>query len=601
MLAAGLLTAAASPASGATSVTVYVSQAGRASTGCSSPGTGACGTIAEGIAAAELLMGSRVVVEVAASHTPYLENLTIDDVTSDNPTLTIRGAGAATTTLDGPVTTSSDVAVDAGDVTISGLSIINGGEVENVGGTGVANGGGVDNSATLTLTDDTLADDWATNDGGAVYNGGTLRLESDILLSDTATGSGGGVFNSLGATATIADDTLSGDAATDGTGGGVSNGGVATLTDDLLAGDVASQAGGVSNSGTATLTGDTITGDGGGGVMNTGIANLTADEVSDDTDGGVFNSGTASLTDDTLAGDSDGAMINSKTAQLTDDTLSGDSGVEGGALSNDAGATATLTDDTVSGDSADLGGAFINNGTLALTDDTLSGDSAGLGGGIFNFGSGSIRITASILDSAGCYNQASGSAIQDGGYNVESDDSCGLGAKSRVNSSAIGLATTLAANESQGPETLAIGPGSSAFEEVPSSACTVRRDERGRHRPGYFGRSSCDAGAYEFQTSLPSAPRHLRARPENGSISLTWGAPTSTGGLRISGYRVFCSSTRPVSTRGTPTAKVTASTTSAKAGGLKNGTRYYCVVIAVNAEGDSPASSMIAATPRVAR
>jgi hypothetical protein len=71
-----------------------------------------------------------------------------------------------------------------------------------------------------------------------------------------------------------------------------------------------------------------------------------------------------------------------------------------------------------------------------------------------------------------------------------------------VNSSTINLATSLAANGSSGPETLAIGTDSSAFEEVPPANCTVSTtvstDERGEPRPGFPG-ENCDAGAFEAQ------------------------------------------------------------------------------------------------------
>ena len=65
--------------------------------------------------------------------------------------------------------------------------------------------------------------------GGGVDNaGGTVTLSNDTLANDTATTSGGGLFNAAGATAVLVNDTLSGDSA--GTGGGVDNQGIATFT-----------------------------------------------------------------------------------------------------------------------------------------------------------------------------------------------------------------------------------------------------------------------------------------------------------------------------------------------------------------------------------
>jgi hypothetical protein len=627
LLVTSVLVATPAVATAATAITLYVSQSGTASTGCTSPGTKACATVSEGLVAAKLWTGRAVTIEVAASPDAYLGSLTIDDPTSDNPLLVIAGAGAATTTLSSPTTSVSDVEIDAGNVVMSGLSIANGGEIESGGGTGVSLGGGVNNDGTLSLVGDELTDDWATGDGGAVYNNGKLTLTDDTLLYDTAGAEGGGVFNNSGATATLTDDTLSGDSATfsgggvfnstdatviltsdtlssdsavDDSGGAVCNDGRATLKKDVITGDSAFQAGGVLNSGTLTLDEGSVSDDSGGGVSNLGTASLASDSISDDSGGGFFNdlNGVATLTGDTLADDSSGAVLNDGALVLTDDTLSNDSSISGGALANTAEGKATLTNDTLWNDSAVYGGGLANDGDVTLINVTLSDDSAELGGGVFNFNGGVVRATASVFDSAACYNNGGGAAITDGGYNLESDNSCGLGPKSKVSSATIDLAPVPGPNGSSGPETLAIGPSSSAFEEVPKSACTIKTDERGEHRPGYFGQTACDAGAFEFQTSVPSAPTDLRARPGDKSIMLTWKAPASTGNLAISGYRLYCSKTSPPPTAGAPAAQAGATATSGKVSALRNGTRYFCIVFAENAEGRSPPSPIVSARPR---
>jgi hypothetical protein len=611
-------------------ITVFVSHSGMKTTGCASAGNGACPTLAEGIDAAELHVGRAATVVVAASPVSYKENLNIADPASANPELTIEGGGAKTTTLDGSKA-GSDVLIDAGFATISRLSIIDGAG---------ANGGGVDNSGTLTLADDTLSGDTTTyvyrsgsgGNGGGVYNSGTLTLTDDTLSDDVAKDDGGGVYNS--GTLTLTHDTLSGDSTTynldgvGGVGGGVFNSGTLTLSDSTVSGDSALQdGGGVYNGGTAALRGDTVSGDTltggedysyGGGVYNSGTLTLTDSTLSDDTapkagnddieGGGVYNARIATLTDDTLSGDSapaGGGVSSLYLITLTDDTFSGDTATsQGGGFNNFGGVFhgggATLTDDTFSGDSAPLGGGLLNEGTASLSADTLSGDSATYGGGVYNGqADAALTISASILDSAGCYNYPSSTdTIADGGYNVESDNSCGFGSTSKVASATIDLAVSLGHNGSSGPETLAIKPGSSAFEEVPKKACTIKNDERGRHRPGFFGQSSCDAGAFEFQTHVPSAPIKVRATPADKSITLTWTSPSANGGLAISGYSLYCSTTRSVSTKGIPAVKTGASATRAKVSGLTNGTKYFCVVIAVNAEGRSPPSLTVSATPR---
>jgi hypothetical protein len=157
---------------------------------------------------------------------------------------------------------------------------------------------------------------------------------------------------------------------------------------------------------------------------------------------------------------------------------------------------------------------------------------------------GTALVANSIIDNAGCYG-----SFTDGGYNVESDDSCGFGASDLVNSTSINLAGSLAANGSRGPETLAVGQDSSTYEEVPAIDCTVATDERGEPRPGELGQSACDAGAFEFQHAAPivHASQSIGFAPPV-SLTLTTTpivlSATATSGLEVS----FASSTPSVCT-----------------------------------------------------
>jgi hypothetical protein len=318
----------------------------------------------------------------------------------------------------------------------------------------------------------------------------------------------------------------------------------------------------VINVGAVTITGLTLengtaAGSDGGGIFNTGTLTVTNDSFTNDSvansDGGgaIYNSGTVTATNDTFSNDTatsanGGGIFNYGTVTATNDTFANDtsSSGDGGGLFNYVGATFTATNDTFIGNTASGGGGavFNYNGTLNASNDTFADDAAALGGGIFNYGT--ALVANSIISNSACYEP-----VTDGGYNVESDDSCGLGVSDVVNSASISLAASLAANGSSGPETLAVGQDSSAYEEVPAIDCTVATDERGEPRPGEHGQSACDAGAFEFQHVAPitHASQSIDFAPL-GSATLTTTplvlSATTTSGLVVS----FASSTPNVCT-----------------------------------------------------
>ncbi len=91
----------------------------------------------------------------------------------------------------------------------------------------------------------------------------------------------------------------------------------------------------------------------------------------------------------------------------------------------------------------------------------------------------------------------------------------------------------------------------------------------------------------------PSAPFALMVGVASAQVSLSWTAPTATGGSPVTGYNVY-ESTAP-GAAGTKVASVTA--TGYTATGLTNGTTYYFEVTAVNVAGEGPASAQVSATP----
>ncbi len=353
---------------------------------------------------------------------------------------------SATGLVVGAQTASADASVtlyvSTGGSVTTGCSVSGAGACETLQD-------GVTAAEAYSSTDVTVmvaAGTYDENDAIDVPSGDTLTILGAGAPVTTVDGGGAGpVFTVSSGTAAIDDLTI-----TDGSGAGV-------------AGEV--NGGGVDNiGGTVTLTGDTL-----------------SNNAVPDYGGGVSNGVGATVT-------------------LTDDTLAGNSAFGGGGIYNKQG-TATLTDDTLSSDSAVWGGAvynYLSGANATLTDDTLANDAGYTGpGGIYNDGNAPI-ISDSVLDGAPCEG-----SITDGGYNVESDNSCGFGSTSVVNNSTINLASSLAANGSSGPETLAIGTDSSAYAEVPIANCTVTTDERAVPRPGVPGPgASCDAGAFEYTSSI---------------------------------------------------------------------------------------------------
>ena|GEM_PF-3793192 len=93
------------------------------------------------------------------------------------------------------------------------------------------------------------------------------------------------------------------------------------------------------------------------------------------------------------------------------------------------------------------------------------------------------------------------------------------------------VASTLAANTSTGPKTLALPAGSPAIGAVPAAACTVTTDERGFARPGdpKLG-GACDAGAYEVQAAGSSVDCPAGASGCGSKTSAPGRGATATSG-----------------------------------------------------------------------
>ena len=158
-------------------------------------------------------------------------------------TLTIMGAGAATTSIEraasAPAFRLLKVAA-TGVLTLQGLALRGGNSPGGAGG-GIANSQG----GTATLTDCLLTGNTAFQ-GGGISNSSTATLTDCLLTGNTANAdTGGGILNLLFSTLTLTNSTLAYNTAHGGNGGGgITNYGTATLTNSTVAHNVGSILGG---------------------------------------------------------------------------------------------------------------------------------------------------------------------------------------------------------------------------------------------------------------------------------------------------------------------------------------------------------------------
>jgi len=124
------------------------------------------------------------------------------------------------------------------------------------------------------------------------------------------------------------------------------------------------------------------------------------------------------------------------------------------------------------------------------------------------------------------------SPLTDNGYNLDSDGTCGLTMANHDLPNTNPQLGPLADNG--GPtQTLALLPGSSANDTIPSARCPST-DQRGVSRPDN-GETTCDMGAYEFvdppdhDLALTNVPANIttNATGPQGAV-ITYTAPTAT-------------------------------------------------------------------------
>jgi hypothetical protein len=269
-----------------------------------------------------------------------------------NNDLTIAGPGVEVIAVSGNhASRVFDIAL-GNTVSISGLTIANGGQLAPGGF-----GGGVANFGTLTLSNMAVANSGARTSGGGIGNYGVLTIQNSMITGNSvgSGGSGGGIEN-YGRLA-VQNSTITGNIAYsdpeggDGVGAGIDNFTYRTASIDstTIAGNHAGDGGGISNEGTLTVNNSTITGNTGGG----GIGGIEG--------GGIDNYG--------------------GTLTVTNSTLTGNVAGRGGGISSEGRPYNTLiiSNSTVSGNSAPEyggGGIWISLTALTARNTILAGNTA---------------------------------------------------------------------------------------------------------------------------------------------------------------------------------------------------------------------------------
>jgi predicted outer membrane repeat protein len=260
----------------------------------------ACATIGRAIS----LAASGDTIQIAAA--TYQENLSIPF------NLTLNGAKAATTIVDGTnnlnvFTVGTGISVTLSKLTIKrGVGYTGGGGVDNSGTLTVSNSnfylntalsggailntgtatisktsfvgnspyfsgrsascGAIDNRSAMTITTSTFDTNYANNNftsGGAICNGGTLTITDSTLSNNSSQGNnagyGGAIFNYAG-TLTVTNSTFSGNAATTSGGAISSQGGTVQISNSTIGNNPENNGGGgaLSNAGSSVLIQNSI-------------------------------------------------------------------------------------------------------------------------------------------------------------------------------------------------------------------------------------------------------------------------------------------------------------------------------------------------------
>jgi CSLREA domain-containing protein len=468
----------------------------------------------------------------------------------------INGAGPAT------VITGSDAAqvlnAAAGtDLTLRGLTIRD-------GSSGALDGGGIfmDDGSRLTAEDVLFEGNQTTNKGGAVSfdPNGTGTYTDVTFRENVASDSGGGVFMNFPSTSNYTRVVFQRNKSLNGDGGGVElfSPNTSTFTDVLFDSNEAEERGGAvmfnSASGNPAVT--TFT-----------RVNAKGNKALDGSGGAVhFNSFAQ--------------------PQFRESTFSGNSAAAvngGGAIRFNESAQVTLINTTVSGNTAGGGpggGLAIDDPQSAtISNSTIAGNSSSTaGGGIWSGGAANVTLANALLaNNTAPVGTNCEVGLTSSGGNLESADTCGLGAGELRNTNPL---LGLLADNGGATQTQALPPGSPALNAGVASNCPPT-DQRGVLR----ALGPCDIGAFELAPPIATTGVATGVKAARATLG-----GSVTPNQRVASWHFeFGRTTRYGSS--TPSAEVgggpVAAPVSAPVTRLKQDTLYHFRLVATTSDGSA--------------
>ncbi|MEZ4862052.1 MAG: choice-of-anchor Q domain-containing protein [Caldilineaceae bacterium] len=246
-------------------------------------------------------------IETAAPHDTldvaagtYPEHLSLYD-----KQLTIHGADAATTVLDGGNDGRVLFLYANTALTLTNVTVRNGRIADN-------QGGGIYSDGVLTLDASRVMSNSASVSGGGIANFGVMVISNSVITdNDTYFGNGGGIVN--GGQLTVTASTIAGNHAQTRGGGIYHSVGVLTLANSTVTNNYGDFAGGgIANFDRMSSVNSTISGNftegAGGGILNGGrlaVVNLTVADNHAGDGNSLYNSGTLTATNTIMT---DGAI-----------------------------------------------------------------------------------------------------------------------------------------------------------------------------------------------------------------------------------------------------------------------------------------------------